>query len=55
MVDKTNTETSVELASTEQEEFFVKRKQRLLQVKGWYHLAGSITANFQLTEKDRKE
>ena len=53
---KTNTESSVELASTEEAKFFYEKvKQRLLQVNEWHHWAGSLTANFQLTDKDGKE
>src|SRR5215203_850113 len=53
---KTNTETSVELASADEAKaFYEKVKQRLLQVNGWHHWAGSLTANFQLTNKEGEE
>jgi|SRR5688500_10701963 len=53
---ETNTETSVELASSEEAKFFYEKvKQRLLHVNEWRDLAGSLSANFQLTDEDGKE
>lgn len=44
---------SVELAdNNEAESFFVIVKERLLNVNFWHKIAGMLTANFQLTDKD---
>jgi hypothetical protein len=53
---ETNTETSVEFNSPEEAKiFYQKVKRRLLNVNDWQGLAGTLTADFQLTDKEGKE
>jgi hypothetical protein len=53
---ETNTETSVEFNSLEEAKtFYQKVKRRLLNVNDWQKFAGTLTADFQLTDKDGKE
>jgi hypothetical protein len=53
---ETNTETSVEFNSPEEAKtFYQKVKHRLLHVNDWHRFAGSLTADFQLTDKEGKE
>ena len=53
---KTNTETSIELPSADEAKvFYEKVKQRLLNVNGWHDRAGSLTATFQLTDREGEE
>jgi hypothetical protein len=53
---ETNTETSVEFNSPEEARtFYQKAKHRLLHVNDWHGFAGTLTANFQLTDKEGKE
>jgi hypothetical protein len=53
---ETNTETSVEFNSPEEAKiFYQKVKRRLLNVNDWHRFAGTLTADFQLTDKEGKE
>jgi hypothetical protein len=53
---ETNTETSVEFNSPEEAKtFYQKVKRRLLNVNDWQRFAGTLTADFQLTDKEGKE
>ena len=53
---KTNTETSTKMSSRDEAKtFYEKVKHRLLQVNSWHHWAGSLSANFQLTNKEGQE
>lgn len=53
---QTNTETSVELNSiNEAKAFYEIVKERLVRINKWHHYAGSLTADFQLTDKYGKE
>lgn len=53
---ETNTETSIELTTTEEAKtFYQKVKKRLLEVNRWYHWAGKLTADFKLTDRDGNE
>lgn len=50
---QTNTESSVDLSSTEEAKlFYEKVKNRLLQVNNWHQYAGKLTADFQLTDNN---
>jgi hypothetical protein len=53
---ETNTETSVEFNSPEEAKtFYQKVKRLLLNVNDWQRFAGTLTADFQLTDKEGKE
>lgn len=53
---ETNTESTVEFSSREEAKTFYQTvKQRLLHVNDWHRFAGSLTADFQLTDKEGKE
>ena len=53
---ETNTETSVAFNSPEEAKtFYQKVKHRLLHVNDWHRFAGTLTADFQLTDKEGKE
>lgn len=53
---ETNTEISEKLNSAEEaKSFYEIVKQRLLLVNKWHEVGGSLTAGFQLTDKDGKE
>jgi len=52
----TNTESAVEFKTPDEAKtFYLKVKHRLLHVNDWHRFAGSLTADFQLTDKEGKE
>lgn len=54
--EKIDTESSVDLRTTEQAKlFFETAKNRLLDVNHWHELAGRLLANFQLTDEQGRE
>ena len=53
---ESNTESTVEFSSREEAKTFYQTvKHRLLHVNDWHRFAGSLTADFQLTDKEGKE
>src|SRR5215208_6216106 len=53
---KTNTESTVELANEEEaKEFYKLVKNRLLNVNKWHDLAGAVSADFHLADKEGHE